>query len=51
MSFFQLVRREMQGSLHRLVIMAGLGGISTASILAAINAGAHSVDSGKPNAG
>jgi putative ATP-binding cassette transporter len=48
MSFFQLVRREMQGSLDRLVIMAGLGGISTASILAAINAGAQAADSGKP---
>ena len=49
MSFFQLVRREMQGSLDRLVIMAGLGGISTASILAAINAGAQAADSGKPS--
>jgi putative ATP-binding cassette transporter len=49
MSFFQLVRREMQGSLNRLVIMAGLGGISTASILAAINAGAQAADSGKPS--
>ena len=29
--------------------MFGLGGISIASILAAINVGAHSVDSGKPN--
>src|SRR6516162_6492714 len=49
MSFFQLVRREMQGSLDRLVIMAGLGGISSASILAAINAGAQAADSGKPS--
>jgi putative pyoverdin transport system ATP-binding/permease protein len=49
MSFFQLVRREMQGSLNRLVIMASLGGISTASILAAINAGAQASDSGKPS--
>src|SRR6516164_42329 len=49
MSFFQLVRREMQGSLDRLVIMAGLGGMSTASILAAINAGAQAADSGKPS--
>ena len=46
MSFFQLVRREMQGSLQRLVIMSGLGGISTAAILAAINAGAQAADSG-----
>jgi putative pyoverdin transport system ATP-binding/permease protein len=49
MSFFQLVRREMHGSLNRLVIMAGLGGISTASILAAVNAGAQAADSGKPS--
>jgi putative ATP-binding cassette transporter len=39
MSFLQLVRREMHGSLPRLLFMAGLGGISTAAILAAINAG------------
>jgi putative ATP-binding cassette transporter len=39
MSFLQLVRREMHGSLPRLLVMAGLGGISTAAILAAINAG------------
>src|SRR6266852_667141 len=35
MSFFQLVRREMQGSLDRLVVMSGLGGASNAAILAA----------------
>ena len=39
MSFIQLVRREMHGSLPKLLIMSGLGGISTAAILAAINAG------------
>src|SRR5438132_180136 len=49
MSFFQLVRREMQGSPRRLLVMAGLGGISTASILAAINTGAQAADSGKPS--
>ena len=42
MSFFQLVRREMQGSLTRLAVMSGLGGVSNAAILAAINAGAQS---------
>jgi putative ATP-binding cassette transporter len=47
MSFFQLVRREMQGSLNRLLIMSGLGGISTASILTAINAGAQAAGEGK----
>ena len=49
MLFFQLVRREMRGSLNWLLIMFGVGGISIASILAAINAGAHAADSGKPN--
>ena len=39
MSFLQLVRREMHGSLPKLLFMASLGGISTAAILAAINAG------------
>jgi putative ATP-binding cassette transporter len=39
MSYFQLIRREMHGSLPKLAIMSGLGGISNASILAAINAG------------
>lgn len=44
MSFFQLVRREMHGSLPKLVFMSSLGGISNASILAAINSGVQ--DSG-----
>jgi putative ATP-binding cassette transporter len=47
MSFFSLVRREMQSSLQRLVIVSSLGGLSTASILASINAGAHSADNGR----
>jgi putative pyoverdin transport system ATP-binding/permease protein len=47
MSFLKLVRREMQGSLKRMAIVSGLGGISTASILAAINSGAQAADSGK----
>jgi len=47
MSFFKLVRREMQGSLRRLVVVSGLGGVSTAAILAAINSGATAADSGK----
>jgi putative ATP-binding cassette transporter len=44
MTFLQLVRREMYGSLPRLVFMAALGGISTAALLAAINAAAQSVN-------
>ena len=47
MSFLKLIRREMQGSLNRLAIVSGLGGVSTASILAAINSGAQAADSGK----
>jgi putative ATP-binding cassette transporter len=39
MSFLQLVRREMHGSMPKLVFMSGVGGISNASILAAINSG------------
>ena len=39
MSFLDLVRREMHGSLPKLLFMSALGGISTAAILAAINAG------------
>jgi putative pyoverdin transport system ATP-binding/permease protein len=42
MSFLQLVRREMHGSLPKLLFMSGLGGISTAAILAAINSGLQS---------
>jgi putative pyoverdin transport system ATP-binding/permease protein len=47
MSFLRLVRREMQGSLNRLAIVSGLGGVSTASILASINSGAQAADAGK----
>src|SRR5215813_13706300 len=42
MSFLQLVRREMHGSLPKLLFMSGLGGISTAAILGAINSGLQS---------
>lgn len=47
MSFFRLVRREMQGSLPRLGVMSALGGLSTAGILAAVNSGAQSVEAGR----
>jgi putative ATP-binding cassette transporter len=43
MSFLQLVRREMHGSLPKLLFMSALGGISTATILAAINGGMQGV--------
>jgi putative ATP-binding cassette transporter len=48
MSFIGLVRREMQGSLPKLLFMSALGGISTASILAAINAGMQGSGEGNP---
>jgi len=47
MSFFQLVRREMHGSLPKLAVMSALGGISNASILAAINSGVQDTSSGQ----
>src|SRR5919108_5267170 len=47
MSFFTLVRREMYGSLNRLIVISALGGISTAAILTAINSGAQAADSGQ----
>lgn len=37
----------MQGSLDRMVVMSGLGGISNAAILAAINAGAQRAGEGE----
>ncbi len=47
MSFLQLVRREMHGSLRKLSVMASLGGISSAAILASINTGAQAADKGE----
>ena len=44
MSFIQLVRREMHGSLQKLVFMSAVGGVSNSAILAAINAGAATAD-------
>jgi putative ATP-binding cassette transporter len=41
MSFFQLIRREMQGSPTRLLVMSGIGGASNAAILSAVNSGAQ----------
>jgi putative pyoverdin transport system ATP-binding/permease protein len=45
MTFFQLVRREMRGSVPKLVFMASVGGVSNAAILAAINAGTQAAGS------
>jgi putative ATP-binding cassette transporter len=51
MTFMELVRREMHGSLPRLIIMSSLGGVSTAALLASINSVAQnsSGDSDKPS--
>ena len=47
MSFLQLIRREMQGSLPRLAVMSGLSGFGNAAILTAINSGAEAASSGE----
>jgi len=47
MSFIQLIRREMHGSLPKLLFMSGLGGVSNASILAAINSGVTDAGNGQ----
>ena len=50
MTFLQLVRREMHGSLPKLLFMSALGGISTATILASINSGMQGTGGGnKPS--
>jgi putative ATP-binding cassette transporter len=46
MTFFRLVRREMQSSLQRLVVMSALGGASNAVILAALNSGLQAAGAG-----
>jgi putative ATP-binding cassette transporter len=43
----QLVRREMHGSMPKLLFMSSVGGISNASILAAINTGVQDTSSGQ----
>jgi putative ATP-binding cassette transporter len=49
MSFFELIRREMQGSLTRLLVMSSIGGVSNAAILSAVNSGAQVSGDGKPS--
>src|ERR1700730_11539738 len=48
MRFLKLVRREMHGSMPKLLFMSSVGGISNASILAAINTGVQDTSSGHP---
>jgi putative ATP-binding cassette transporter len=47
MSFFQLVRREMHTSIPRLAFMSVLGGVSNATILAAVNIGSQGAKNGR----
>src|ERR1700761_9368264 len=47
MSFLELVRREMEGSLSRLAFVSAMGGLSTTAIIGAINAGAQAADRGE----
>ena len=47
MSFLELVRREMQGSLGRLAFVSAMGGVSTTALIGAINAGAGAADKGE----
>jgi len=47
MSFIQLIRSEMHGSMPKLLFMSGVGGVSNASILAAINAGVQDASNGQ----
>jgi putative pyoverdin transport system ATP-binding/permease protein len=47
MSFFQLVSREIHGSLPKLVFLSAVAGVSNAAILTAINKGSEAVADGK----
>jgi putative ATP-binding cassette transporter len=47
MSFLQLVRREMQGSVKRMLFVSAIGGVSGYAILASINAGGQAADQGQ----
>lgn len=49
MAFLQLVRREMQGSLRRLIFVSLIGGVSGYAILASIVAGGQAADKGTSN--
>jgi putative pyoverdin transport system ATP-binding/permease protein len=43
MTFLQLVRREIQGSLPKLIIVSAVAGVSNAAILTAINAATNDI--------
>jgi putative ATP-binding cassette transporter len=46
-TFFQLIRREIHGSLPKLIFVAAVAGVSNAAILAAINAATGDIIEGK----
>ena len=47
MSFIQLIRSEIEGSLPKLIFVSAVGGLSNAAILAAINAGTGAIADSK----
>jgi putative pyoverdin transport system ATP-binding/permease protein len=47
MTFLQLIRREIHGSFPKLILVSAVGGVSNATILAAINAATSEISDGK----
>jgi putative pyoverdin transport system ATP-binding/permease protein len=47
MTFLQLIRREIHGSLPKLIVVAAVAGVSNAAILTAINAATGDIIDGK----
>ena len=47
MTFLQLIRREIHGSLPKLIFVSAVGGLSNAAILTAINAATGDISDGK----
>jgi putative ATP-binding cassette transporter len=47
MTFLQLIRREIHGSLPKLIFVSAVGGVSNAAILTAINAATGDIIEGK----
>ena len=47
MPFLELVRREIQSSLPKLVLVASIAGLGNAAILMAINSGTKAIADGK----
>lgn len=47
MTFLQLIRREIHGSLPKLILVSAVGGVSNATLLTAINAATGDISAGK----